>query len=285
MTDLHLARLLLNRGRLVAHARLRGGGSSLGDESALAHGVLTELWPDADAQGGKAASGLVGPFWVDRQPGSDVTVWAYTSLDETALRSRWADSPFSAAREAVRVEGARKVPVLQAGTRIGIEVRACPVVRTKRPPKEGEQAKSRTPVTSRTSGRERTRSRELDAFVVEYLRKPGQDVNRDEVYRHWLDAQLSGSPGEPVKPWHDAGKVLAYETKGWLRERLHRREQASGKDGARAGRVLERPDVHMEVVLEVLQPDAFNALLARGIGRHRAFGFGMLRLIPPRLPC
>jgi CRISPR system Cascade subunit CasE len=33
--------------------------------------------------------------------------------------------------------------------------------------------------------------------------------------------------------------------------------------------------------LTVADPDAFSALLARGVGRHRAFGYGMLLLRPP----
>jgi len=31
----------------------------------------------------------------------------------------------------------------------------------------------------------------------------------------------------------------------------------------------------------VRDPTGFAALLARGVGRHRAFGFGMLLLRPP----
>ena len=38
----------------------------------------------------------------------------------------------------------------------------------------------------------------------------------------------------------------------------------------------------VEGTLTVGDPDAFSRLLARGIGRHRAFGFGMLLLRPAR---
>jgi CRISPR system Cascade subunit CasE len=48
-----------------------------------------------------------------------------------------------------------------------------------------------------------------------------------------------------------------------------------------AGRI-ERPNAVLEGTLTVGDPDAFARLLARGIGRHRAFGFGMLLLKPAR---
>jgi CRISPR system Cascade subunit CasE len=36
------------------------------------------------------------------------------------------------------------------------------------------------------------------------------------------------------------------------------------------------PDASFTGVLTVRDPEAFGRLLARGIGRHRKFGFGML---------
>jgi CRISPR system Cascade subunit CasE len=43
---------------------------------------------------------------------------------------------------------------------------------------------------------------------------------------------------------------------------------------------VERPDALLEGVLEVTDGAAFDRLLSDGIGRHRSFGFGMLRLAP-----
>jgi len=40
------------------------------------------------------------------------------------------------------------------------------------------------------------------------------------------------------------------------------------------------PDAVFKGVLQIHDADAFNRLLRRGIGRHRAFGFGMLLLKP-----
>jgi len=43
---------------------------------------------------------------------------------------------------------------------------------------------------------------------------------------------------------------------------------------------LERPQALLKGVLTVKESNTFNRLLARGIGRHRAFGYGMLLLKP-----
>ena len=48
----------------------------------------------------------------------------------------------------------------------------------------------------------------------------------------------------------------------------------------RHARYSEGPDVVMRGVLTVTDPDAFSNLLAHGIGRHRAYGYGMLLLRP-----
>jgi CRISPR system Cascade subunit CasE len=50
---------------------------------------------------------------------------------------------------------------------------------------------------------------------------------------------------------------------------------ASGQQGG-------SPDAVFTGTLVVARPAEFMGLLARGIGRHRAFGYGMLLLRPPR---
>ena len=46
-------------------------------------------------------------------------------------------------------------------------------------------------------------------------------------------------------------------------------------------RKVAGPDVVFRGELEIMDGDAFVALVVRGIGRHRAFGFGCLLLAPP----
>jgi CRISPR system Cascade subunit CasE len=54
-----------------------------------------------------------------------------------------------------------------------------------------------------------------------------------------------------------------------------------GNRNARRGtRLMTMPEAEFEGTLEVLDGTAFHAVLARGIGRHRAFGYGMLLVRP-----
>ena len=44
---------------------------------------------------------------------------------------------------------------------------------------------------------------------------------------------------------------------------------------------LEGPDATVHGTMTVTDPTAFARLLAHGVGRHRAYGYGMLLLRPP----
>ena len=48
----------------------------------------------------------------------------------------------------------------------------------------------------------------------------------------------------------------------------------------RHARYSEGPDAVMRGILTITDSDAFSELLAHGIGRHRAYGYGMLLLRP-----
>jgi CRISPR system Cascade subunit CasE len=56
------------------------------------------------------------------------------------------------------------------------------------------------------------------------------------------------------------------------RQRIYRRGVS--------GRAPERPDAILVGTLRVSDEGGFRSLLRRGVGRHRAFGFGMLRIRP-----
>ena len=44
--------------------------------------------------------------------------------------------------------------------------------------------------------------------------------------------------------------------------------------------LVQRPQALFVAEAAIAQPQRFGELLARGIGRHRAFGFGMVLLAP-----
>ena len=104
---------------------------------------------------------------------------------------------------------------------------------------------------------------EQDAFLHEVAQaggKNGATVNRAAVYAQWLREHLAVQEGRPQQPWQGAVELL---------------------DERRQGHASEGPDAVLTGHLRVTDPAAFAHLLARGVGRHRAFGFGMLLLRRP----
>ncbi len=138
------------------------------------------------------------------------------------------------------------------GTRLGFAARICPVLR-----KAGQGEKHR-------------KGAEVDVFLARcWEAGEGNPIDREAVYRDWLEHRLTSN---------GAAKVVSASMVGFRRERVVRSTHANG-DGPRV-RHCERPDVHFRGTLEVGDPSSFHELLRRGIGRHRAFGFGMLLLRP-----
>ena len=136
----------------------------------------------------------------------------------------------------------------QADKRLGFEARIRPVIRK-----------------ARGSGREEA---EVDAFQAkaETFPKGEMPYSREEVYVDWLSQQLSRIGGATV----DAAqtRLVSFQRTRAVRK-LHSRHS-------------EGPDAVMRGVLTVTDPGAFAALLARGVGRHRAYGYGMILLRPAR---
>lgn len=128
----------------------------------------------------------------------------------------------------------------QTGRRLGFEVLACPVSRI------GQQ--------------------EEDVYVRHLRETEGREQDRqsrETLYRQWLARQLGG-----------AARLEDFTLDGFGNVRLLRKAEGEGR------RDFQRPQALMGGVLQVQDSEAFNALLARGIGRHRAFGYGMLLLKP-----
>ena len=140
-----------------------------------------------------------------------------------------------------------------AGSRLGFEVRVRPVRRRER----------------------QNGTNERDVFLIACDRVDAETpIDRAEVYAAWLDEQFAEGGASLVRVASEAGRRSCCRLDAFRRVRVARR------DAIRRLRWVEGPDAVMSGVLEITDPDAFARLLARGIGRHRAFGFGMLLLRP-----
>ena len=139
------------------------------------------------------------------------------------------------------------------GQRLGFQVRVCPTVRVAK------------------AGPHHRAGAEIDAFLAAARRIPDEPrPEREAVYRTWLRDALARSEGASL----ERASLAQFHL-----ETLLRRTQ--GKDRTARPR-LRKPDVTLQGALTVTDPGRFDALLRRGVGRHRAFGFGMLLLRPDR---
>jgi CRISPR system Cascade subunit CasE len=134
----------------------------------------------------------------------------------------------------------------ETGRRLGFTLRARPTIRT-------------------DIDGDRNRTRERDAFLAAITgTEPGRGPSRGEVYQQWLAKRLRAGGGEPQQLVLDGFRLTTT-----LR-----------RDRARKLNPLSGPDASFSGVLTVTNPNRFAALMAHGVGRHAAFGFGMLLLRP-----
>ncbi len=272
MIELHTVRMVLRARPILRLLRPMWHGQEV-DAGALLHAGLANLFATSDAH----AVVPMQPFAVDdhtadeRRDPEHIFLRAYSQLPEAALLERM--GPLRA--ELVAGLATRAVPALPSGTRLAFRARVCPTVRTKRPA-PGETAR-------------RSRARDVDAWLAERLGDwralpPSEwpepfDVHadRERVYRTWLSREL-GTPRPDAKPLAiDApaaevvdAKLVEFRSEPFRRDRPRTPRSSPAK----------RPNAVLAGTLRVVDPTAFRALLARGVGRHRAYGFGMLVLRP-----
>ena len=137
----------------------------------------------------------------------------------------------------------------QADKRLGFDVRIRPIVRLHR------EDEKRT-------------VKECDAFQREALFHPkgGMNRSREEVYADWLSEKLGKNGAASLEL--EQTKLVSFQ-----RTRAIRKLRAGYSEG---------PDAIMRGILTITDPGAFAELLGKGLGRHRAYGYGMLLLRPAR---
>ena len=212
------------------------------DEGRTLHHLLAETF-------GKRA---LQPFRVMMAPRASCgSLYAYTTVDagELGRIARETGMPDSISVCDPNELATKPMPTdWKPGRRLGFDLRARPVRR----------------LSSATGGLKK--GAEIDAFRAECLRRfpdgPPEEgrVDRETVYRDWLSERLSGAASlESVT--------------------IAKFERTVVQRGAST---IEGPDVTFHGILAVTDGLAFGERLARGVGRHAAFGYGMLLLRPAR---
>ena len=133
------------------------------------------------------------------------------------------------------------------GQRLGFELRIRPVLRTS----EGKE-------------------RDVYLAAVDKHAPTDTQLSRETIYAEWLCTELARGNAATIEDMQLEGFRLSAS--------LRKGTPGLGK---RPARRVAGPDATFKGHLSVRDPAGFAALLSRGIGRHRAFGFGMLLLRPP----
>lgn len=234
-----------------------------GDEGYLVHYALRKALGEAAPQ----------PFAVEARKrrgalDAELTVYGYGQSDKATLasaRAMYADPELA---EALDVESilVKEMPVnWPVGHLLGFKARCCPVARSREPKPDGG-----------------TRVVERDAYLHAALKAgPDAGLAREEVYLDWLAGELARDGAAELV----SGRLVSFQLHAPVRKRKDQTQAshipAKRTEGGKPKyRYAHRPDASLAGTLRIRDAAAFPALLARGLGRHRAFGFGMLLLRP-----
>jgi CRISPR system Cascade subunit CasE len=264
---LHMVKLTPDVSRLAVWAERNRLVGPAGDLGYAVHAALAAAFGEHAPKPFRMVESGTG------RNGAPASLYGYSEAGGTALLDHagaFADPEVSAALDLEGLASKVMPATWDEGRRLGFEVRLRPTVR-------------------RDRGGDRDTTCERDAFQAAFdeaeararsSAAPFVPPRRDQVYVAWLRDSLARSGG--ARLIEDSVRLVSFQ-----RLRVARRGQP-GPDGRRRLHESEGPDAVLSGVLEVMDGKVFAALLRRGVGRHRAFGFGMLLLRPPRTgspPC
>jgi len=266
--DFHMVKCWLEKKGLATLGKELGLPLHRTDTNYLVHCALGQLFDDHAPK----------PFSVDETPASNgrhgnederfVRVLGYTGADSDALHDTARDYASPTVYKLCDWRGDRfgstEMPdQLPEELRLRFELRACPVVR-KSSAGEGENR----------AGKPRTwhAGQELDAFLAEaWTSERDDELDRETVYRRWLTRQFDQRGGATVEPDDISMERFSIE-------RMTRRSHGDNGEADRPVHTVKKPDVTLTGTLTVTDGAAFTDLLRSGIGRHKSFGYGMLKV-------
>jgi CRISPR system Cascade subunit CasE len=183
------------------------------------------------------------PWAIHSQRGPVTTIVGYTQFDASELNKRRALA-LPSVQSAVGEAIVAPLPSLSANERYRFSIRIVPTIRV-----------------TKTEGR---RYGERDAFLVK-ADAAGREagLKRDDVYRDYLGERLAGASIE-------ASRVVQFRLRRLMRPK---------KDRSVSPKTM--PEAVIEGCLRVDDPAKLVEAISLGVGRQRAYGFGMLRLQPP----
>lgn len=221
------------------------------DEGYALHVLLSSMF----------GKGVLQPFRLFSSPRRRAaSLYGYAEEDEIALR-RTADTVATpdclAALDPARLRSKAMRTDYAEGQRLGFDLRVRPVRRLHRE-------------TAHLNGRVLTKGSEIDVFVTTIRQGASRETRQDQrsparrqaAYSEWIAERF----GDVADIDRARCRLAAFRRSRTIRAN---------------GRGPEGPDATIQGVLTVTRPDAFAEHVRRGIGRHKAYGYGMVLLRPP----
>jgi CRISPR system Cascade subunit CasE len=210
-----------------------------------AHMALAELFGDHEPR----------PFCVYKDnPERGIQVMGYTEVSRDRLMATAKINAAPVFFESAGLDGmaVKQMPTeLPEGMTVHFELTACPAY-----------------TLGQDVGRF-SKGSEVDAWRRYFIPRKSEgkpiEKRKDEVYIDWLKHQFDVRGGAVVEDaWLcDADTV-----------EVVRRHQG----GERTIRRIQKPRAEFRGTLRITEPEAFDKMMVSGVGRHKSFGFGMLRL-------
>jgi CRISPR system Cascade subunit CasE len=257
----YMVQCLLDPRRLVQLGKMHKLPLARTDTNYLVHCALGRLFGDDAPK----------PFFVDDDPrtaedtvrehgsGHSLRVLGYADCGKDDLRreAKLAANPTIANLcDWDRFDSQEMPQTFREERRLRFELRACPVVRKS----SAGQGENRV-------GQPRTwrEGQELDAFLSEaWTSETDEKLDREKVYGEWLKDQFEQRKGAKLQE--------AAMTRFSIERVVRRHGQTRTPQG------FQIPDVTLTGTMTVTDGPAFADLLKSGIGRHKSFGYGMLKV-------
>ena len=250
---LHLIRGVIDHNQMRRWMQER----DLEDPGHGAHCLLMETFGEENAP---------RPFRVitNRNPERQ-TLYGYSTMNAEALRElalAFQDPIMAKALEPASLDSKEMPANWTPGQRVGISIMSRPTIRI-------DRDESRMPENILRTVRQGISKPGADHDLFRWKRRKAQAEGRpaptrQDVYARWLGNQLVRSGAAVMLPHTfklDAIRPVPIKVE-------------------RGGPYIFGTDVNMHATVTVTEPQKFASLLTRGIGRQKAFGYGMLLLQP-----
>ena len=252
ISDLYMIQARLDGLELAKMAKVSHLPPHAADNGYLVHMTLRELFGQLAPQ----------PFVINKYKGRTLEILGY-ALNPVEEIQKHADTFAYPEKHRLcdwsRLSGKQMPKAWPEGKMLGFELKTCPVKRMAK------------------SGKHHKKGAEVDVFLAKCweMEDPSIPVDRYAVYREWLSDAFSRQSGARLEQ-------KSLEIISFRKARLVRRTQkpSTGSENGRKAIVLDKPEVTFKGRLTISDPKGFAQMLRKGIGRHKAFGYGMLLLKP-----